>query len=638
MTSIRSYLATVGLLGCAFAVNGRASGEVCRHFDLQELLPPEPLRAEIFSSYIDADENYIVVSADDHIWLDGETLRGLGAAYVYIRDDSGVTGDPSDDTWILDRTLRPWTVKGIESMGFSVGIQLPFVFAGAYGDNDACPDDNQCRSGSVFVFRLDSGGNWQPHQKLTASDAAEDWRFGISLAVSGKWLAVGSVPDDEMDPGTGKVYMFRLADQGTSGAADDVWVEHEAITHPMGPPDDRFGQGVALHEDWMVVGAPSIAFSSTRLDSGAAYVYHRDDNSTPGDLTDDTWSYMDRLAPGDAEPPEAPGGTSFKRFALRLDIDNHRIIAGAEADGPNIGAAYVFRRDDNGTPGNFSDDDWFQEKKLVASDAEIGLFMGTFVLLNGDMAIVGADGDSEIVARDTGSVYIFEYVGQQWLETQKLLSRDGQPNDFFGSRLALSDEQVIVGALHDDSAGPEVGSAYVLPLINDCNSNCIPDADDIAAGTSADCDANGIPDECEDCTGNGLANACDIAAGALDCNANGLPDQCDRDCNGDGLPDDCAATCTDHCECNDFSACTLDYCVEGACTHTATAYGDVDGNAIVNLLDIFGILNQMTGANGQSTMHLYDIQPCHGDGVVNLFDVFVVLDVIGGFDLCWCQP
>ena len=31
----------------------------------------------------------------------------------------------------------------------------------------------------------------------------------------------------------------------------------------------------------------------------------------------------------------------------------------------------------------------------------------------------------------------------------------------------------------------------------DCNGNGIPDADDIAAGTSQDCNGNGIPDECE---------------------------------------------------------------------------------------------------------------------------------------------
>ncbi len=50
----------------------------------------------------------------------------------------------------------------------------------------------------------------------------------------------------------------------------------------------------------------------------------------------------------------------------------------------------------------------------------------------------------------------------------------------------------------------------------DCNGNSVPDATDIAAGTSLDCNLNAIPDEC------------DIAAGrSQDCNNNTVPDECD---------------------------------------------------------------------------------------------------------------
>ncbi len=53
----------------------------------------------------------------------------------------------------------------------------------------------------------------------------------------------------------------------------------------------------------------------------------------------------------------------------------------------------------------------------------------------------------------------------------------------------------------------------------DCNSNGIPDDEDIAGGTSADCNTNAIPDEC------------DIADGtSLDVNGNGVPDECDIPC------------------------------------------------------------------------------------------------------------
>jgi hypothetical protein len=73
------------------------------------------------------------------------------------------------------------------------------------------------------------------------------------------------------------------------------------------------------------------------------------------------------------------------------------------------------------------------------------------------------------------------------------------------------------------------------PACADCNNNGAPDSCDLAAGTSLDCNGNFIPDEC------------DIGPGGAsdDCNENGIPDECDIandvsvDCQGDGIPDEC---------------------------------------------------------------------------------------------------
>ncbi len=106
--------------------------------------------------------------------------------------------------------------------------------------------------------------------------------------------------------------------------------------------------------------------------------------------------------------------------------------------------------------------------------------------------------------------------------------------------------------------------------LSDCNDNDVPDADDIADGTSEDCNENGIPDECEadtdgdgviddcdncpdvanpdqeDSDGDGTGDACDACPddpdktepGLCDC---GVPDT-DTDTDGDGVPD-----CNDNC-------------------------------------------------------------------------------------------
>ena len=93
----------------------------------------------------------------------------------------------------------------------------------------------------------------------------------------------------------------------------------------------------------------------------------------------------------------------------------------------------------------------------------------------------------------------------------------------------------------------EVVDIGALEFKYDCNSNGIVDFQDIELGTSADCNNNTIPDECEtDCNFNGIPDDCDLDAHTSeDCNSNGIPDECDiatgtsTDCNTNGIPDSC---------------------------------------------------------------------------------------------------
>lgn len=96
-----------------------------------------------------------------------------------------------------------------------------------------------------------------------------------------------------------------------------------------------------------------------------------------------------------------------------------------------------------------------------------------------------------------------------------------------------------------------VNAGAALFLLGDCNNNGIDDAVDIANHTSADCDADAQPDECQvpplcltcpDCQGDGIPDACQIpplCPGCANCNSNAIPDACEPDCNMSGTPDDC---------------------------------------------------------------------------------------------------
>jgi len=86
----------------------------------------------------------------------------------------------------------------------------------------------------------------------------------------------------------------------------------------------------------------------------------------------------------------------------------------------------------------------------------------------------------------------------------------------------------------------------------DCNDSLLPDDCDVALGVSLDCDSNGVPDACDpDCDGDLIPDRCELDSGAADCNENGLPDSCEtNDLDGNGVPDDCDLAARPEADCN----------------------------------------------------------------------------------------
>jgi len=148
------------------------------------------------------------------------------------------------------------------------------------------------------------------------------------------------------------------------------------------------------------------------------------------------------------------------------------------------------------------------------------------------------------------------------------------------------------------------GIVNAVAAVGDCNLNGIFDEQDIASGSSPDCDANGLPDECEpDCDGNGINDDCDlIALTHADCNANGVPDVCDlaagvsADCNETAVPDSCelatgfsqdlnqtgvpdeCETCETVMDCDDGNPCTDELCTDLLCFSSFNENACDDGN------------------------------------------------------------
>ncbi len=98
-----------------------------------------------------------------------------------------------------------------------------------------------------------------------------------------------------------------------------------------------------------------------------------------------------------------------------------------------------------------------------------------------------------------------------------------------------------------DHPGLQAALACPVGICADCNGNGILDQCDLncaspcggcnvpGCGGSSDCNSNGVPDDCDithgtsrDCNNNSIPDSCDIASQSrIDCDMDGIPDECD---------------------------------------------------------------------------------------------------------------
>jgi hypothetical protein len=216
------------------------------------------------------------------------------------------------------------------------------------------------------------------------------------VSLDGDRAVVGAIFDDGAADESGTAYVFRLDDNGTPlDPADDFWVEEAKLTASDGAYDDKFGARTSIDGERVVVGAHGDDDAGTS--SGSAYVFRLDNNGTPLDPSDDFWIEETRLTASDADPVDD--------FGWSVSISGNRVVVGSLLDddaGNRSGAAYVFRRDDAGTPLDPGDDGWVQEAKLIAADAASGNLFGSSVAISDDRVVVGARDDDD-VGRGAGS-------------------------------------------------------------------------------------------------------------------------------------------------------------------------------------------------------------------------------------------
>ena len=309
-----------------------------------------------------------------------------------------------------------------DEFGYAVAVSGDTAVIGSRYD-----DDYGTNSGSAYVFKR-SGSSWTQEQKLNASDAQAHDYFGWSVAISGDTTVVGAQREDQQGTDAGAAYVF--ARTGT------LWSQQGKLTAYDGTTSDYFGTAVATTSDTAVVGS-YLDNNARGSDAGAAYVFAR---------TGTTWKHQLKIIASD--------GGSSDHFGYAVSISGNTALIGSRYDddrGTNAGAAYVYTR--TGTS-------WSVQEKLTASNGGTSDHFGEAVSVSGDLAVVGAYLEDHR-GGDAGAAYIFSRSGTLWSQQQKITAQDGMGSDWFGSAVAVSGDQVIVGSRYDDDKGTNSGAAYL---------------------------------------------------------------------------------------------------------------------------------------------------------------------------------
>jgi len=228
----------------------------------------------------------------------------------------------------------------------------------------------------------------------------------------------------------------------SAGGSGEImrWPEEASLVPPDVAPGDDFGRSVAVGPDRIVVGAPLAQIEEDPA-QGAGYVYVRSPESL--------WEQEGKLVASDGGPNEW--------FAWSVAVDPEQVIVGARlASAPELhrGAVYIFNR---------SGSVWAESQKLTASDGAKQDRFGSAASIAAERLLVGAS-HADIDGNDAqGAVYVFERLGGEWSETQKLSAEDGGAADLFGRALAASGDTAVVGGEGANGpGGPNQGAAWVF--------------------------------------------------------------------------------------------------------------------------------------------------------------------------------
>jgi hypothetical protein len=270
----------------------------------------------------------------------------------------------------------------------------------------------------------------EPLHTVVAPDGASGDEGGRAVALSDRRLLLGMALSNAGGlSNRGAAWVFRAL-------ADGSWQPEGQLLAPDGAANDEFGFSVALDGEVAIAGAWQDDVGA-KTDSGSASIFR---------YVNGAWSHEATLVASD--------GANDDEFGRSVTIRGDTALVGAWLSGLfDTGAVYVYRRQTNGT--------WLQTQKLAPPGIASGDQVGTTISFDGERAIVGAWGDEDGAASNTGSATVWRLTaGGTFVYEAKLIGSDVVSSDELGRGVDIDGDLAVVGSW--PFFGDGVGKAYVF--------------------------------------------------------------------------------------------------------------------------------------------------------------------------------
>ncbi len=317
---------------------------------------------------------------------------------------------------------------------------------------------NMFRPAAVYVYRKMAGG-WTQAAMLTAPGARPGGEpFGTSLALDGTTLFVGGGPT--------MVHMYRKS--GTT------WSHAGTITAASAGADARFGNAVAASGGWVLIGRPAVGGGfggragapATALPAGAVYAFRRSG--------DGSYAFSSKIV-----STADSAAVSGDNFGASIAIEGNVALIGATGRSTRAGLVHEFAVDGTGK--------WTSVRSFLPLGVGQNDLFGSQIAVRSNYAVVSALGDGG----NYGAAYMFRKTPSNmmgrggappagtapsadstWVEVARMASPAGTRTDRFGTAVAMTDREVLVGAaganldggvfvFARDTAGMKVGASVL---------------------------------------------------------------------------------------------------------------------------------------------------------------------------------